>query len=459
MESRYTEYEKESGLKSKNGSLRGGHRLRRGQRLGKYRIEACLWDGNYAAVHRAYDTIEGIRVALKIPHVHLMDDQFLEDFRHEVRLAAKLDHDHVLSIKNASFIGDYFVIVYLLGEETLADRMARRLSTSSILDLAEQAIEAVAHAHQHRIIHCDIKPENFILFPGQRMRLTDFGIAKLTLRTMEASGSGTLGYIAPEQAMGKPSFRSDVFSLGLILYKMFSGCLPEWPFDWPPAGVARLRKKAHPDLIAVIRKALEVKPARRYADAQQMLDAFQRVKSKSLAHGTKQGRRRKNGTARRDWRQVRFDQFRKTFGRALQTRYDCRKCGGPVSEFMRACPWCGSSRKKHSEETAFPARCPRCERGLKLDWRYCPWCYGPGFENISSREYSDKRYEARCSNPACKRNVLMPFMRYCPQCRRAVKKKWKVEGSREKCASCGWGVAGNFWMYCPWCSKRIAKNR
>jgi serine/threonine protein kinase len=95
-------------------------------------------------------------------------------------------------------------------------------------------IEAVAYAHRQRIIHCDIKPENFILFPDNRLRLTDFGIARVAQNTVAGSGSGTVGYMAPEQAMGKPSMRSDVFSLGLVIYRMLTGQLPEWPFEWPP---------------------------------------------------------------------------------------------------------------------------------------------------------------------------------------------------------------------------------
>jgi len=118
------------------------------------------------------------------------------------------------------------------------------------------------------------------------LQLMDFGIAKVAqhtiVKTMIASGSGTVGYMAPEQAMGRPSARSDVFSIGLIAYKILTGHLPEWPFEWAPAGYATLRRKAHPDLIAVIRRALELRPSRRYRDANDLLRAFKVVKARSF---------------------------------------------------------------------------------------------------------------------------------------------------------------------------------
>lgn len=197
------------------------------QSLGKYRIERRLAEGGFAVVYQALDQVEGIRVALKIPRQNMLTKGVLEDFRQEVRLAAKLDHPNILPLKNAEFIGEHFVVVFALGERTLADRLVSRLGLRSALDYSEQMLEAVAHAHRHRIIHCDVKPENLILFANNRLRLTDFGIAKLALRTVRASGSGTMGYMAPEQAMGKPSFRSDVFATGLIIYRMLSGHLPE----------------------------------------------------------------------------------------------------------------------------------------------------------------------------------------------------------------------------------------
>lgn len=252
--------------------------LRARQKLGKYRIERRLSDGPLAAVYQAFDTIHGQRVALKIPHRRMMDDYFLADFRKEVRMLAKLDHPNILPIQNACFIDGYFVISMPLGEDTLGARLQRRISTAKALDFTHQILLAVAHAHEERIIHCDIKPDNFILFPGNVLRLADFGFSKLARRRIEASGSGTVGYVAPEQAMGRPVLASDVFSVGLVLYRMFTGTLPRWPYDWPPPGAARLRQKLHPDMVALIRRAIEVRPARRYRDGMQMLAAFERIR-------------------------------------------------------------------------------------------------------------------------------------------------------------------------------------
>lgn len=269
--------------------------LKRRQKLGKYRVEERISHSNFADVYHAYDMIEGLHVALKVPHARLATREMLDNFRREVRLAARLDHPHILPLKNAGFFEGHFVIAFPLGEETLADRLARRISFAAGMDYAEQMLEAAAFAHRQRIIHCDIKPENMILFPGGRLKLTDFGIAKVSQRTVRASGSGTLGYIAPEQAMGRPSFRSDVFSLGLILCRMVTGHLPEWPYKWPPAGLARARRRLHPDLVHFLRKSLETDPRRRFRDADQMLAAFKRVKRKALAYAASSRRRAESG--------------------------------------------------------------------------------------------------------------------------------------------------------------------
>lgn len=262
------------------------------QKVGKYRVERKLASGGFATVYQALDTIEGIRVALKVPHAAVLTESVLKDFRHEARLTAQLDHAHILPLKNASFIDGHFVIVSPLGEKTLADRMHSRISFMTAMEWTEQILDAVAYAHRQKIIHCDIKPENILLFSGNRLRLTDFGIAKIALRTVKARGTGTVGYMAPEQAAGKPSQRSDVFSLGLVLCRLFMGHLPEWPYEWPTPGYDKLKNKAHPDLIAFIKRSIEMNPKKRYADAEQMLAAFRRLKARSIGFYQTRSRRR-----------------------------------------------------------------------------------------------------------------------------------------------------------------------
>lgn len=265
--------------------------LRARQKLGKYRIEKRLSEGGFATVYRAFDTIEGVRVALKIPHSHQLDEEALKDFRREVRLAARLEHPNILPLKDASVIDQMFVITFPLGERTLADRLQKRISIRTALALTEQMLDALAYAHQQGIIHCDVKPENIVLFAGDKLRLADFGIAKFAQKTVRGSGTGTVGYMAPEQAMGKPSRRSDVFSAGLTICRMFSGEWPEWPYAWPPPGIVRLRAKLPPEFIAFLKKAIDPNPRKRFRDAEQMRNAFLRLKSKVLNYAERRSRK------------------------------------------------------------------------------------------------------------------------------------------------------------------------
>jgi len=431
-------------------------RVRVRQRLGKYRIDRRIAEGGFATVYRAHDTVADIPVALKVPTAAYLTRDALEDFRREVRLTARLDHPNVLPVKDATFIDGIFVVVYPLGERSLADRLKSRMSIRTIIAYAEQMLESVAFAHHQSIMHCDIKPENFIIFKGDRLRLADFGIAKAAQRTLVASGSGTVGYIAPEQAMGKPSFRSDVFSLGLILYRMFSGHLPEWPFEWPPPAFDRLRKSLHADLITFLRRSLEVDHRKRYADGGSMLAAFKRVRIKALrSRPVHRANKKRDQKSQGAWRTIRQQEMLKRYRKPLELTGSCHRCHGPVSEVMQFCPLCGVKRRIGKEENRFRGHCPRCKRGLKTDWRFCPWCYGPAVNPESSYRYSDVRYTARCSNTACVDKVLMPFMCYCPWCRRKVRKRWKIEGATDRCPRCRWDVLPDYWEYCPWCARGL----
>lgn len=267
--------------------------MRARQKLGKYRIEKKLSSGGFATVYQAMDTIEGIRVALKIPHAGPMTTDAMADFRREVRVAAKLNHPNILLLKDASVIEDQLVITFPLGERSLADRLQRRMALATALDFGGQLLEALAYAHQQHIIHCDVKPENIVLFAGDQLRLTDFGIAKFAQKTIRGSGTGTVGYMAPEQAMGKPSQRSDVFSAGLILYRMFSGEWPEWPYSWPPPGYRNVRAKLSPEFIQFLKRSIDPNPRNRFRDAEHMRNVYVRLKNRQL----NQIARRKRNTA------------------------------------------------------------------------------------------------------------------------------------------------------------------
>jgi len=426
--------------------------LRARQKLGKYRILGKISSGPLADVYRAHDTIHNTRVALKLPRT---DGGSLDDVLWEVRVAIRLNHPNILPVLNASHIDDRFVIAMELGEESLADRLERRISTARALHLADQALAALAHAHEHRIIHCDIKPENYILFPDNLLKLADFGFAKRVLRTLKASGSGTIDYIAPEQAMGRPKFQSDVFSAGLVLYRMFSGKLPEWPFSWPMAGHDQLTARVRPEFVEFLKRAIQLDPNDRFRDAIQMYTAFDALRSR--ARKQRRNGQRKKSREPSSWRHIQWREFQKRFRKALDTRHSCRNCEGPVSEIMQACPWCGFDNPARGADTRMPANCPRCDRGVKLDWDYCAWCYGPGFESETNRRYSDKRYTATCDNRRC-RQPLMPFMRYCPWCRKKVRKPWKLEGSTKSCPACRWGIASDFWNFCAWCREPLRRD-
>ncbi len=422
-------------------------KFRAGTRLGKYKLQRRLAVGGFAAVFRARDEVEGVDVALKIP-VATTDKGMRQDLLREARVASQLVHPNILALKNADVIDGRLVLAYPLGAGSLADRLDRRIATSAALSWGMQLLSALAYAHERKVIHCDVKPDNVILFEDGTIRLGDFGLARVAAKTIDGSASGTVGYMAPEQALGRPSARSDVFSSGLLLYRMFTGHLPTWPFDWPPPRHERL-DKISPELTEVLRRALQLDTRKRYADCGQMLAAYRRA--------TRSARRRQNGTTgqpgpRKDWRSIRLRQLRRAAEGTLTLDHECEDCHHPVDERMQACPWCGTHPLRASGTSRRPATCPRCERGVKLDWVYCAWCYGGKIGPLSDRTFSDREYERKCTS--CK-GPLLPYSRYCPWCRTRVRRRWSLGARAKPCHSCGEPVLEDFWAACPWCAAKV----
>jgi serine/threonine-protein kinase len=250
-------------------------------RLGKYRLGRRIGEGGFSVVYRAKDTIEGIDVALKIPHALSGEDY--DDLLKEIRINVRLEHPNVLGIKNATVADHRLVIAYPLADGTLADRLRYRMSGETALDIFEQILVAVSYAHSQRVIHCDINPNNILLY-GDTAKLADFGLARISMRTrgVHGSGSGTVGYVAPEQAMGRPSYRSDVFSLGLVAYRLFAGTVPEWPYKRPLPNIKRLRRRLSKEMVDFIFKAIEVEERKRFTNAVKMAAAYGRMRTEPL---------------------------------------------------------------------------------------------------------------------------------------------------------------------------------
>lgn len=420
-----------------------------GQRLGKYRLAKYLGEGGSCEVWKARDTVESIWVALKIPLADVNGKRDNQALIREIRLVAQLRHPHIMPVKNADIIGGQAILATELSVGTLDD-CSKPMSVRRIISIAAQVLDGLAYAHRKRMVHCDVTPGNIFLFPNGRAALGDFGIGlKLQGRMTTVEDFGTPGYVAPEQAYGRPTYRSDCFALGLILYEYITGVLPKWPFRWPPRGCNRLREKTNLAFVGFLKQVLAVDPDKRFANAEKMRSALlQAVPNKlKLASFLKS-----TGRKKLDWQKIRRSAFIKRYESVVPVVFRCIDCGEPIAESMVLCPWCGSDHNHFDASTPFSHVCTRCHRGVLPEWRFCSWCFGPGFASPAATQTTGIRYHSRCKHCGGK---LMRFMRYCPWCRRKVHRPWQVRPFPEVCSRCGWSVDSTFWNYCPWCKQRL----
>jgi len=425
-------------------------KLAPGRLLGKYRLVRRLGAGSYGEVWKARDTVEGIWVALKLPLVDDKDRAENEAILREVSTLARLRHRHIMPLKNADLVDGRALLATELSVGTLADR-SKPMSARRIFAIIAQVLAGLAYAHKQHLVHCDVTPGNIFLFPDGRAALGDFGISlRIKGRMSTIDEYGTPGYVAPEQAYGRPTYRSDCFSVSLILYQYLTGYLPRWPFRWPLRGYARLRERSNWAVVKLLRQGLSVDPARRFANAESMLSALIDAWPEAARDGLGQTLPR---SKRLNWRRIRREAFMTRYEKSLATRFSCVDCGEPIAESMLVCPWCGSERNRFDSRTEFSHICPRCHRGVLPEWRFCPWCYGPGFAHPADRPTPGVRYHDRCRYCGGK---LIRFMRYCPWCRRKVRRPWQLRSLPHLCGRCGSSVDADFWEYCPWCSQRLS---
>jgi serine/threonine-protein kinase len=433
-------------------------RLRRGSRLGKYRLERRIGEGAFAAVWRARDTVENRPVALKIVGPAQVAEWGRDAIAHEARIATRLSHPNIVAVRNADWIDGHFVLATDLAERSLADYAGARRSGELALAVVRDVAAGLAHAHAQGILHRDVKPENVLIFADRRAALADFGVSRFAPgASVTVTDAGTFGYVAPEQAYGRPQLASDVFSLGIIAYELLSGRLPTWPFSWPPPGYPRFCARVPAPLRPVLRRAAAFDPRHRYADAVAFQGALERAFAR-IEQAPRTRPRRRHEPAALSPLALQAESFRRRFGTALELRFRCHRCEGPIAEAMRACPWCGFGENSFRELTRYPLICPSCERGVRPEWTECPWCYAGHFTGNGRPPRPDPAAERRCAARGCP-GQLRRFMRYCPQCKRKPGRPWSHPDLPDRCPRCRGPVSRGFFRFCPWCGRHERAER
>ncbi|MCI6284062.1 Stk1 family PASTA domain-containing Ser/Thr kinase [Selenomonas sp.] len=200
----------------------------------RYELEELVGGGGMADVYKATDRLLQRPVAVKILHEQFQRDQeFIEKFHREAQAAARLSHPNIVNIYDVGVsAGEHYIVMEYVPGTTLKELIQQRghLEPDEALAITREIAEALAHAHANGLVHCDIKPHNILMLDGAHAKVADFGIARaVTESTMTYSGNviGSVHYFSPEQAKGTViTPKSDVYSLGVVLYEMLTGELP-----------------------------------------------------------------------------------------------------------------------------------------------------------------------------------------------------------------------------------------
>ena len=269
-----------------------------GQLVSHYRLLAKLGEGLMGTIYLAEDTRLGRQVALKFIHTSRLKEKQAKDrlFR-EARAAAAIDHPNVAAIYEVSEVEHqpFIAMAYVQGKQ-LEDRVSEGpMEIAEALDIGSQLADGLASAHRQGVVHCDLSPANVILSADGRVRIIDFGVAKLssTTRLSEPSLMGTANYVSPEQMKGEAvDQRTDIWSLGVILYEMLSG---KRPFEADhreavyyaiahktPEPMRRWRAGIPETLESIVFRCLEKDPARRYQDVATLKAALSAAQSEGL---------------------------------------------------------------------------------------------------------------------------------------------------------------------------------
>jgi tRNA A-37 threonylcarbamoyl transferase component Bud32 len=272
---------------------------------GRFRLEEQIGSGGMSTVYRAFDEVLERSVAIKVMHASIAEDGIqLERFRREARTAAKMQHPHVVTVIDAGEDeGHPFIVLEYVEGETLKDRI-RRCGPLPVAEAVAYAIEigrALQAAHAERLVHRDVKPQNVLIDPEGRAKVTDFGITRSLddAEGLTATGRvlGTTDYVSPEQALGEVvTEQSDIYSLGIVLFEMLVGRVPFRAESQvgvamkhvrePMPDVQRLRPEISAALAAVVERATSKERKNRYPSIAPMLDDLEQALAVEVArHG------------------------------------------------------------------------------------------------------------------------------------------------------------------------------
>ncbi len=261
-----------------------------GDRLGKYEIQSEIGKGGMGIVYLGYDPLLDRQVAIKVLAPHLVwEEGFVERFLREARASARIKHPNIVTIHDVGQDGDqfYFVMEYLEGQ-TLAEYVRERgsLPLGEVESILRPVADALDYAHQHGLVHRDIKPGNIVIGPTGQVTLTDFGIARAAQETrLTTAGTimGTPEYMSPEQAWGEDvDYRTDLYSLAVVAYEMLSGRVPfrgttphavlYKQIHEPPPPIQETRPELPASVDLVLARALSKEPSRRYTTVTAFVD-------------------------------------------------------------------------------------------------------------------------------------------------------------------------------------------
>lgn len=258
---------------------------------GRYMLQEEIGNGGMARVYRALDLSNGKTVAVKILKDQFLDnDEIVQRFKNESRAISMLDHPNIVKVYDVSvWDKTQFLVMELIEGVDLKcfmDNNGGKLTWKECVQFSEEILQAVQHAHEHGIVHRDIKPQNIMLLKDGSIKVMDFGIARFSrsgVHTAVDKAMGSVHYISPEQAKGDVTdAKADIYSIGIMMYEMLSGQLPFDGDSNVAVAIKQISEDARPlnelnpdipeGLVAIVHRAMEKDPAKRYESAQAMLE-------------------------------------------------------------------------------------------------------------------------------------------------------------------------------------------